>query len=110
MKNEVIKAFRVEIDLSKLQLQKFALGIYLADYSKKKSILDYFMNKQYMEYIDIGVGWADIQIEVIVENIEKLMKIGNDIDKKFPGTIRKKGFFVFKEIHKSRWLPEMEFK
>lgn len=110
IRNDIIKAFQVDLDLSKLGLQKFGLQIYLADPSRKGSILDYLKCKPYLEYINEGVGFADIQIELIVENITKLMEIMEDVDTKFPGAIKKQTFLVSKEYHKSRWLPEMEFK
>jgi DNA-binding Lrp family transcriptional regulator len=110
VKNDIIKAFRVYIDLSKIGLQKFGLWMDLKDHSKKKKILDYFHNKSYSEYICEAVGWTDLQVEVIVENLEKLMEISEKVEKEFPNSIRKQSFVIAYKYHKERWLPEMEFK
>ena len=110
MKNGIIQAFRVGIDTSKLDLQKFGIDIYLKDYSKKRPILDFLAEKPYLEYIDMAIGWSDILSEVIVENVDKLLEIMAELNSKFPGAIRKQSFIIIKEYHKERWLPEMDFK
>ena len=60
--------------------------------------------------MNIAIGWADLQPEFIVQNIEALNYILEDIDFKFPQSIKKYVFYIMTKVHKERWLPEMEFK
>jgi Lrp/AsnC family leucine-responsive transcriptional regulator len=108
-KKNIIKAFRVGIDISKLGLQKFGISIYLKDHSKKRVIQEYLKDNPFLEYIDEAIGWADIQFELIVENMNHLLEIIDEINSKFPGAIRKHTFIMAQQYHKECWLPEISF-
>jgi len=60
--------------------------------------------------MDGTIGWADIQIEVFMKNIDSLIELMDEINNKFSGAIRKQTYWITTERHKERWLPEMEFK
>lgn len=106
-KKGVIKAFRVNIDYSKLGLQNFAVDIYLKEYKQRKAIINYVKSNLHMFCMNVTVGWADLGFEFAIENLDKLIKIMEDIDSKFPGAIRKHDFWLSKKVHRERWLPEL---
>jgi Lrp/AsnC family transcriptional regulator for asnA, asnC and gidA len=111
IKKGIIKKFRVNIDLSKFGLHDTMIDIYLKDHSKKQSIIDYMKGKPYINCImDSSIGWADLQIELFIKNIDSLLELMEEIDKKFTGAIKKQTYWIATERHKERWLPEMEFK
>ena len=103
---EVIKAFRVAIDPSVINLQNVKVDIYLKQYSKRKELIDYVKKNPYMFCLNTAVGWCDLEFEFMVENVDKLIQILEDIDQKFPNTIRKQDYWLTKTVHKERWLPE----
>lgn len=107
MKKDIIKAFRVGIDLSKLGLQIYKLNIYLKDHKQKKAIISYLENTPYLECLNVAVGWSDIEPELIVENVQQLNKIIENINLKFPNALKSENFTINEKIHKERWLPEM---
>ena len=107
MKKDVIKAFRVNIDYSKLGLQNFAVDIYLKKYQQRKAIINYVRHNPHMFCMNVAVGWCDLGFEFAVENIDKLMEIMEDIDSKFPSAIRKHDFWLSKKVHRECWLPEL---
>jgi Lrp/AsnC family leucine-responsive transcriptional regulator len=108
IKKEIILAFRVDIDISYLNLQNCMIDIYLKDHTKGNKIKDYLKQNPYVDYImDMTIGWCDINFELLVKNFNSLTKIIDDIDKKFPGAIRKTNFWMARKIHKERWLPEL---
>jgi len=109
IKHDVIKAFRVNVDLPKLELHKYRLEIYLKDHKKRNAIWDYLKIKPYCDTLNVAIGWCDLEFEVIVENVDKLSKIMDEIYLKFPKTIKKQTFWIFDEYHKERWLPELNF-
>lgn len=106
MNSGIIQAFRVDIDLSKLGLQHYKLEIYLKDHKQGKAIWNYLKETPYLEYLNVTVGWCDLEFELIVENVDKLSQIMRDIDLKFPNAIKKQTFWIFEKVHKDRWLPE----
>ena len=108
IKKEIILAFRVDIDISYLDFQNCMIDLYLKDHTKGNKIKEYLKGNPYVGYImDMTIGWCDINFELLVKNFNSLTKIIDDIDKKFPGAIRKTNFWMARKIHKERWLPEL---
>jgi DNA-binding Lrp family transcriptional regulator len=110
IKNGIIKAFRVSIDYSKLNLIINKLDIYLKDHKFMQSMLNYLKNQHYLQCLNIAIGWADIEPEFVVEDIDELKQIMYTLEKKFPNSIKKYTYWITGKLHKERWLPEMEFK
>jgi len=106
LNNEIIKAFRVNLDLQKLNLLHHKVDIYLKDHKKKKQILDYLQDKPYIEYMNLALGWADLEPEFIVKDFNDLLKILDDINNKFGDVIKKQIFWVVEKMHKLNFLPE----
>ena len=106
MESKVIQAFRVNLDLSKLGLQHFKVDIYLKEHKKRKDILNYLKIKPFFEYLNVSVGWCDIEPEFVVKNLEELEQIFNRIGVKFPNAIKKLNFWITEESYKKRWLQK----
>jgi hypothetical protein len=84
------------------------IDIYLKDHTKGKQIEDYIKENPYVENImDMTIGWCDLNFELMVKNVDSLSQIIEDIDDKFPGAIRKTNFWMAKQVHKERSLPEL---
>jgi Lrp/AsnC family transcriptional regulator, leucine-responsive regulatory protein len=108
IKKGIILAFRVDIDISQLNLQNCMIDIYLKDHTKGNKIKEYLKVNPYVEYImDMTIGWCDINFELLIKNFNSLTKIVDEIDKRFPGAIRKTNFWMARKVHKDRWLPEL---
>jgi len=107
VKNGVILAFRVGIDMSLLGYQNSVIDIYLNDHSKKKKIIDYLKFNPYILYFVDAIGWCDIQFEIMVKSIDHLNDILEEINTKFPGVVRKKDFWISKKYYHLRSLPEL---
>ena len=107
VKSGVIKGFRVDLNLSKLGLHNFKVDIYLKNHKLKKPIINYLKNKPYLEYMNLALGWADLEPEFVVENFDELLKILKEIDTKFSGAIKKQSFFIEEKVHKTRCLPTL---
>ena len=108
IKKEIILAFRVGIDNSKLGLRNCMIDIYLKDHKKGSEIENFLKSNPYVENVmDMTIGWCDLNFELMVKNVEILTQIIEEIDIKFPGAIRRTNFWISKKIHKERWLPEV---
>ena len=108
VKSGVIDAFRVNIDVTKLSLHRYKADIYLKDHNLKKPVFDYLKNKSYIEYMNLSMGWADLEPEFVVKDIDELSSILEDLNLKFSGAIKKQSFFIIEKFHKLRCLPEFE--
>lgn len=107
IKNGVLKAFRVDIDLSKFELQKFKVDIYLKNHTLKNKINAYLAEKDYIEFMNFAIGWADLEPEFVVKDFQELLKILDEINKEFSGAIKKQSFFIAEKFYKLRCLPEL---
>ena len=107
IKSGVISAFRVNIDETKLGLHRYKVDIYLKDHNLKKPVFDYLKNKSYIEYMNLAMGWADLEPEFVVKDMDELSKILEEINFKFSGAIKKQSFFIVEKFHKLRYLPEL---
>jgi DNA-binding Lrp family transcriptional regulator len=107
IKSGVIQAFRVNVDHSKLGLQHFKVDIYLKEHKKRKAIWGFLKDKPYFEYLNVSVGWCDLEPEFVVKNVEELDQIFIDIDSEFPNAVKKLNFWITEKSYKERWLPEL---
>jgi DNA-binding Lrp family transcriptional regulator len=107
VKNKVLKSFRVELDLSHFDLQKFKVDIYLKNHQLKRPIFSYLTEKHYIEFMNFAIGWADLEPEFVVKDFQELLSILDEINTKFSGAIKKQSFFIVEKIHKQRCLPEI---
>ena len=109
VKNNIIQAFRVNVDVSKLGLQLFKVDIFLKEYKQRKNIIKYLDDKGCLECLNVATGWSDIEPEIVVENMDELIKLMEEVNDKFPNTIRKLDYWIMTEVHKERWLPTLNF-
>jgi len=107
IKNGVIQAFRVHIDYSKLGLQHVKLDIYLKDHTQRNPVIKYLGENPCLEDLNVAIGWADLEPEFVVQNINELFQITDDINSHFPKAIRKQTFWIDMRDYKNRWLPEL---
>ena len=110
IKNNIIKAFRVNIDYSKIGLHVYKTDIYLDDYSKRDEIIKYLEKQPYFIVLNTAIGWADIEPEFVLKNADELFQVMEDIDRRFPKVIKKQEYWIIDNEYKFRWLPEMEIK
>jgi len=103
----ILKAFRVNISLSKLNLQKYKVEIYLKNHELKKPVYEYLAKKEYVEFVNFTIGWADLEPEFVVKDFNELLQILEEINQKFSGAIKKQTFFIAEKIFKQRCLPEL---
>jgi len=108
IKSGVIKGFRVNLSLSKLNLDHHKVDIYLKNHNLKKPILKFLESSPFLEYINLSIGWADLEPEFVVNNFDELVEILDTINKKFSGIIKKQSFLITEKIHKLRCLPEIK--
>ena len=109
IKNGVINAFRVNVDLATFGLQHYKLDIYLRDHKQRNAIWNYLKENPCCDTLNVAVGWCDLEFEVVVGNVDQLGKIMDDINSKFPNAIKKQVFWIAEKVHKERWLPELDF-
>ena len=106
MKSNIIKAFRVGIDFTKLGYQYYVAGIVLKDYKKINQVTNYLKDNPYLGEITKSLGYVDFQLEFILKDERQLHQIIEDVATKFPNTVKNYIYFCHIKSHKWNFLPE----
>jgi len=107
VKSGVIQGFRAGIDISKLGFENFKVDIWLKQLSKRKQIWNYLKYNPYVTFINTSAGYADLEIEFVIENSDKLIQLMEELLLEFPGAIRKYIHWGSSNEHKLQCIPEM---
>jgi len=102
----VILRFHITINWELIGYQWFKVDLYLKDYNKIYEILRYIETNPHLVYIDKTFGYADLELELIVNNVDQLKQIIEDISSKFPKMIRKYSYFNVAKSNKWVEIPE----
>jgi len=101
----VIQGFRINIDLSKFDLQQFEVHITLKNYGKMKNIINYVKFYPNLTQINEVVDHRDLGLNFYLHNFHELHPFIKEILNKFPNDIKDHVTFTFPEIYKSNYLP-----
>jgi len=102
----VILRFHVTIDWDIIGYKWFKVDLYLKDYNKIHPIIKYLETNPHLSYIDKTFGYADLELELIVKNVDQLKQIIEDLSTKFPKMIRSYTYFSIVKSHKWVDMPE----
>ena len=75
--------------------------------SQKSLTADFLKNKPCLQCLNVAIGWADIELEFVINNINEIDQLINEINIKYPNSIRKYSFWIAEKVYKNRWLPEI---
>ena len=81
-----------------------SLGI--RDYKKNQDIINYIEKNPNLDEVIQSVGYADLEFIFILKNANQLHDILNDLEIKFPNTIKNYNYFSATKTHKWSWMPE----
>ena len=87
-KNKVIVGYKTDMDLSKLGYQGYRVDFYLKSVKRNKEIFEYLKNHKNFYQINDSIGGADIETEIIIENLVLLLEELEKIAKRFKDVIR----------------------
>ncbi len=102
----VILRFHVTINWDIIGYKWFKVDLNLKDYNKIHQIIKYLETNPHLSYIDKTFGYADLELELIVKNVDQLNQIIEDVSSKFPKMIRSYTYFSVAKSHKWVDMPE----
>ncbi len=105
-KLDVIQAFRVNIDYSKLGFHLFKVNITLNNYSERANIIKYIRYNPHLIMIDKAIGYYDLELDFLLKDLNHLRTIMDDLSEQFPGSLNSYNFVHDPIKHKMVYLPE----
>jgi Lrp/AsnC family leucine-responsive transcriptional regulator len=102
----VILRFHITINWEIIGYKWFKVDLYLKDYNKIHQIIKYLETNPHLSYIDKTFGYADLELELIVKNVDQFKQIIEEISIKFPKMIRNYTYFSVAKSHKWVEMPE----
>jgi len=108
--NGIIQGYHTAIDTSKLGLLHFKVDIWLKEISKRKKIWNILKYNPHVIFFNTSAGYADLEMEFVIEDTDKLVDTIENLYQQFPSAIRKYIYFRAKKNYKFRSLPELTEK
>jgi len=99
---KVILGFKVELDLEKIGYQHWKVDFYISEYNKINQIIKYIEKNPLLVCVDYTIGYADLELEMNVRNINQLHDIIEDLQSKYPKIIR--NYTYFRVINFFKWF------
>jgi DNA-binding Lrp family transcriptional regulator len=106
IKLNVIQGFRVILDFSKLGYQWYKADVRLIDYNNRDQIIKYIIMNPHLFAINKTAGYADLELDFFVDNVNQLIQIMEDINVKFPNAIKNYTYFYESKFYKLKYIPE----
>ena len=103
---DVIQGYRIYLDHFTLDYYYYKANIQLTDYVKRASIIDYIIKNPALFMIDESAGFVDLELNFIVEDTKHFHQIMEDLNTKFPNSIKGYNYFYAEKFHKLQYIPE----
>ena len=100
VKTGIILRFSIGIDWPKIGYQWYKADIFLKDSKKMQQIIDYIKINPYFFCLLVSLGYVDMELLFILNNVNQLHQIMGDLSSKFPNTIRNYKYGSVTKIHK----------
>ncbi len=106
-KKKIIVGYKTVFDLEKIGYSYFKVNFLLNNtlLEKKRDLKLFIKNHPNIIYEDEVLGGDDIEIEIQVENIQKLREVLNKIKEKYAGIIKDYKILEYYKEHKYLFLP-----
>jgi DNA-binding Lrp family transcriptional regulator len=103
---KIIAGCKIDIDQGKLGYQGYRVDLYLNRTDRRNEIFSYCRNHSNIYQINDSIGGADFEFEIIVKDLEELLRIMNDMITTFKGVIASYEYFSFAVFPKLTIVPD----
>ena len=104
-KEGLIQAFRVAVNDSLIGYHRYKADIFLKNHNQRKNIINYIKKDPHLVYISTSTVICDLEFEFSVENQREIINIIEDINLKFPESIKNYSVYGDFKDYKETFLP-----
>lgn len=105
-KKKIVVGCKIDLDQSRLGYQGYRVDLSLNTMEKNRELFSYCRNHPNIYQINDSIGGADFEFEVIVKDVDELLKMMNGMMKRFRGMIRDYEYFSFLVFPKLTIVPD----
>ena len=106
-KEGLIQGFRVAVKESLIGFKRYKVDIYLKNHSERLKIINYIKMNPHLLYISTSTGLCDLEFEFMVKEQKDLISIIEDINVKFPNSIKNYSVYGDLKTYKETFLPKL---
>jgi len=107
----IIQGYKLGFNSKALGLEYFKVNIWLRQPSKRRKLWDYLKYNPHVIFLNTSAGYADIEIEFVVNSLDSILELMDELSSKFPNSIRKYTYFRGQATpYKIRSIPELTEK
>ncbi len=105
-KNGIIAGCKIGLDQSRLGFQGFRVDLYLNSTERNGEIFSYCRGHPGIYQVNDSIGGADFEFEIIVRDLEELLRTMNEMMATFKGAISHYEYFSFTVFPKLTIVPD----
>tara|TARA_Y100000310_G_C20676199_1_gene813189 strand:- start:1417 stop:2391 length:975 start_codon:yes stop_codon:yes gene_type:complete len=106
VKSNIIVGYKIGLNLEKLNYVGYRLDLQLNSTERNKEIFEYCKHHKNIYQINKSIGGADFEMEVIVENLNHLIKLIDELKTHFKSIINDVEYFGFTTFHILKYIPD----
>lgn len=105
-KEKVIVGYKINLNLPKMGYQGYRVDFALNSIKRNKELFEFLKQHKYFYQINKSIGGADFETEIVVESLDQLLKILEDIVRKFKDVIRNYDYMGYSEFPSLSMVPD----
>ena len=103
---KIICGYKIGLDLIKLGYVSYRVDLDLLSTKKNTQLFEFCRQHKNIYQINKSIGGADFEIEVVVKDLQELLKIIDEIKKTFKDVINDVDYFGFSTFHILKYIPD----
>ena len=105
-KKKIIVGYKIGLNLEKLGYVSYRIDLQLISTERNKELFEYCRNHKNIYQINRSIGGADFEIEVIVKDLNHLIKLIDELKVRFKDVINNVDYFGFSTFHILKYIPD----
>jgi len=105
-KEKIICGHKIGLNIYKLGYNSYRIDLDLLSTEKNSEIKEYCLQHKNIYQINKTLGSSDFEIELVVKDLSELLKIINDIKKRFKDVVRNASYFSYSTYFLLNYIPD----
>ena len=105
-KRKIICGYKLGLDINRLGCISYRIDLELLSTKRNRELFEYCKHNKNIYQINKTIGCADFEIEVIVKDLNELLRIIEDIKMRFKDIVNNTSYFSYSTYHLLNYIPD----